>query len=120
MLHYRLVGFTARPPSRAPTGREPWRVEGAARAPVISAPHRRDQVNRLPFGGVVVDWAGARRVALASDAVSGLAQLSIGLLLLTGHLAIAPIAVAAAFGGAASAFGVPATLPNPAAQVGQT
>lgn len=69
------------------------------------------RVALLPFGGVVVDRVGARRVALASDAVSGLAQLSIGLLLLAGHLAIAPIAVAAAAGGAASAFGVPATLP---------
>lgn len=69
------------------------------------------RVALLPFGGVVVDRAGARRVALASDAVSGLAQLSIGLLLLAGHLAIAPVAVAAAVGGAASAFGVPATLP---------
>ena len=65
----------------------------------------------LPVGGVVVDRAGAQRVALASDVVSGLAQLSIGLLLLAGHLVIAPIAIAAAAGGAASAFGVPATLP---------
>jgi Major Facilitator Superfamily len=65
----------------------------------------------LPFGGIVVDRAGARRVALASDVVSGLAQLSIGLLLFGGHLVIAPIAIAAAAGGAASAFGVPATLP---------
>lgn len=69
------------------------------------------RVALLPFGGVVVNRAGARRVALASDAVSGLAQLSIGLLLLAGHLVIAPVAVAAAAGGAASAFGVPATLP---------
>jgi MFS family permease len=69
------------------------------------------RVALLPFGGVVVDRAGARRVALVSDAVSGLTQLAIGLLLLAGHLDIAPIAVAAAAGGAASAFGVPATLP---------
>lgn len=69
------------------------------------------RVALLPFGGVVVDQLGARRVALASDAISGLAQLSIGLLLLSGQLAIAPIALAAAAGGAASAFGVPATLP---------
>jgi hypothetical protein len=31
------------------------------------------RVALLPFGGVVVDRAGARRVALASDVVSGLA-----------------------------------------------
>jgi hypothetical protein len=69
------------------------------------------RVALLPFGGVVVDRAGARRVALASDAVSGVAQLSIGVLLMAGRLAIAPIAAAAAAGGAASAFGVPATSP---------
>ena len=69
------------------------------------------RVALLPFGGVVVDRVGARRVALASDVVSGLAQLVIGLLLLAGHLAIAPVAAAAAAGGAAAAFGVPATLP---------
>jgi hypothetical protein len=69
------------------------------------------RVALLPVGGVVVDRAGARRAALASDVVSGLAQLTIGLMLLGGHLAIAPIAAAAAIGGAASAFGVPATLP---------
>jgi Major Facilitator Superfamily len=69
------------------------------------------RVALLPVAGVVVDRAGARRAALASDVVAGLAQLAIGLLLLAGHLAIAPIALAAAAGGAASAFGVPATLP---------
>jgi len=69
------------------------------------------RVALLPFAGVAVDRMGARRAALASDVVSGLAQLSIGLLLLAGHIAIAPVAVAAAVGGAASAFGVPATLP---------
>jgi MFS family permease len=69
------------------------------------------RVALLPFGGVVVDRVGARRAALASDVVAGLAQLAIGWLLLRGQLEIAPIAVAAAAGGAASAFGVPATLP---------
>jgi hypothetical protein len=49
--------------------------------------------------------------ALASDVVSGFAQLAIGLLLVAGHLAIPAISVAAAVGGAAPAFGVPATLP---------
>ena len=69
------------------------------------------RVALLPFAGVVVDRVGARLAALASDVVSGFAQLAIGLLLFAGHLAIAPIAVAAAVGGAAAAFGVPATLP---------
>jgi Major Facilitator Superfamily len=69
------------------------------------------RVALLPFAGVVVDRAGPRLAALASDVVAGIAQLTIGLILLSGHLAIAPVAVAAAVGGAASAFGVPATLP---------
>lgn len=69
------------------------------------------RVALLPFAGVVVDRAGARVTALASDVVAGLAQLAIGLLLLAGYVDIPPIAVAAAVGGAASAFGVPATLP---------
>jgi hypothetical protein len=60
------------------------------------------RVALLPVGGVVVDRLGARRVALTSDVVSGLGQLAIGLLLLAGHLAIAPVAVAAAISGAAS------------------
>jgi hypothetical protein len=69
------------------------------------------RVALLPFAGVVVDRLGARLVAFASDAVCGLAQLVISLLLLGGHLAIAPVAGAAAVGGAGSAFGVPTTLP---------
>lgn len=69
------------------------------------------RVALLPVGGVIADRMGARRVALVSDAVAGLAQLSIGLLLLSGHLPIAPIAVASALAGGASAFGVPAALP---------
>lgn len=69
------------------------------------------RVALLPVGGVIADRMGARRVALVSDAVAGLAQLSIGLVLLSGHLSIAPVAVASAVAGAASAFGVPAALP---------
>jgi predicted MFS family arabinose efflux permease len=65
----------------------------------------------LPLGGVVVDRAGARRVALAADLVSGAAQLFIGLLLLAGHVSIPLIAIAAGAGGAATAFSMPATLP---------
>jgi hypothetical protein len=37
------------------------------------------RVALLPFAGVVVDRAGARLTALASDVVAGLAQLAIGL-----------------------------------------
>jgi hypothetical protein len=70
------------------------------------------RVALLPFAGVVVDWAGARSAALASDVVSGLAQLAIGLLLLAGHLDIPPIAAAAAVGGAASAFGFQPPCPS--------
>jgi MFS family permease len=65
----------------------------------------------LPLGGVVIDRLGARRVALSADLVSGAAQLSIGLLLLAGHVSIPLIAVAAAAGGAATAFSLPATMP---------
>lgn len=69
------------------------------------------RVALLPFAGVVVDRAGARVTALASDVVCGLAQLAIGMLLLAGSVDVPPVAAAAAVGGAASAFGVPATLP---------
>lgn len=65
----------------------------------------------LPVGGVVVDRLGPRRVAMAAAAVSGAAQLFIGLLLLAGHIDFLPIAIAAAVKGAASAFDTPATLP---------
>lgn len=65
----------------------------------------------LPLGGVVVDRLGARRVALVADAVRGVVQLVIGFELLTGNVRLAHIAVAAAIGGAASAFGMPATSP---------
>ncbi len=65
----------------------------------------------LPLGGVVVDRLGARRVALVADAVRGVVQLVIGFELLTGNVRLAHIAIAAAVGGAASAFGMPATSP---------
>jgi len=65
----------------------------------------------LPLGGVVIDRLGARRVALGADLVSGVAQLSIGLLLLAGHVSVPLIAAAAALGGAATAFSLPATMP---------
>ena len=65
----------------------------------------------LPLGGVVVDRLQPRRVALVADAVRGAVQLFIGLELLAGHIRLAHIAAAAAIGGAASAFSLPATTP---------
>jgi len=69
------------------------------------------KVALLPIGGVVVDRLGPRRVAMAAAAVSGTAQLAIGLSLLAGHIDFPLIAMAAAVKGAASAFDTPATLP---------
>jgi MFS family permease len=69
------------------------------------------KVMLLPVGGVVVDRLQPRRVAMGAAVVSGIAQLSIGLLLLAGHIDFPLIAVAAAVNGAASAFDTPATLP---------
>jgi predicted MFS family arabinose efflux permease len=69
------------------------------------------KVALLPIGGVVVDRLRPRRVAMAAAVVSGTAQLSIGLLLLAGHIDFPLIAMAAAAKGAASAFDTPATLP---------
>jgi predicted MFS family arabinose efflux permease len=69
------------------------------------------KVALLPFGGVVVDRLGPRRVAMAAAVVSGIAQLFIGLLLIAGHIDFPLIATVAAVKGAASAFDAPATLP---------
>lgn len=65
----------------------------------------------LPIGGVAVDRLGPRHVAMLAAVVAGLAQLSIGLLLLAGHIDLLLIAIAAAVKGMASAFDTPATLP---------
>ena len=65
----------------------------------------------LPIGGVLADRLGPRPVAMAAALVSGDAQLSIGLLLLGGHIDFLLIAVAAAVKGVAGAFDAPATLP---------
>jgi MFS family permease len=78
---------------------------------VVLASGLLPRVALLPLGGVAADRLGARRVALVADVVSGAARLAIGLLLLGGNLSVAPIAVAAAVGGAASAFSMPATMP---------
>ncbi len=69
------------------------------------------KVALLPIGGVAADRLGPRHVAMAAAVVSGAAQLSIGLLLLAGHIDFLLIAIAAAVKGAASAFDTPATLP---------
>src|SRR6202453_2720669 len=69
------------------------------------------KVALLPVGGVVTDRLGPRRVALVAALLSGAAQVSIGLLLLAGHLDFPLIAMAAAVKGVASAFDTPATLP---------
>jgi hypothetical protein len=69
------------------------------------------KVALLPIGGVVVDRMGPRRVAMVAAAVSGLAQLAIGLLLLAHHLDFVLIATAAAVNGVAAAFDTPTTLP---------
>src|SRR5215471_6053247 len=70
------------------------------------------KVALLPIGGVVADRLGPRRVAMAAAVVSGAAQLSIGLLLLAGHIDYPLIAAAAAaVTGVAAAFDTPATLP---------
>ncbi|MGH3167298.1 MAG: MFS transporter [Trebonia sp.] len=78
---------------------------------VVLASAMVPRVALLPLGGVVVDRLRPRRVAMVADLVSGAAQLFIGLLLLAGHISFPEIAAAAAAGGAASAFGMPATLP---------
>ena len=77
------------------------------------------KVALLPIGGVVVDRLRPRRVAMAAAVVSGAAQLSIGLLLLAGHIDFPLIAAVAAVKGAASAFDSPATLPLVAGTTGQ-
>jgi len=69
------------------------------------------KVALLPVGGVVADRLGPRPVAMAAAVVSGVAQLSIGLLLLAGHIDFLLIAIAAAVKGVAGAFDTPATLP---------
>ena len=65
----------------------------------------------LPIGGVVVDRLRPQRVAMAAALVSLPAQLSIGLLLLAGHIDFPLIATAAIVTGTASAFDTPASLP---------
>ncbi len=63
----------------------------------------------LPVGGVVVDRLQPRRVALVADLVRAGTQLFVGVQLFAGDIRLAHIAVAAAVGGAASAFGIPTT-----------
>src|ERR687887_1303023 len=76
------------------------------------------RVALLPLGGVVVDRLSPQRIAMAAALVSFPAQLSIGLLLLAGHIDLPLIAAAAAVTGTASAFDTPATLPLVAGTTG--
>jgi MFS family permease len=69
------------------------------------------KVTLLPIGGVAVDRLRPRPVAMVAALVSGTAQLSIGLLLLAGHIDFPLIAMASVVKGTASAFDTPATLP---------
>ncbi|MEU4774332.1 MFS transporter [Micromonospora sp. NPDC023644] len=64
----------------------------------------------LPLGGVLADRLDARRVAILADLVRCLAQLAVGVELL-GDASLGVLAVAAALGGAASAFGLPTGSP---------
>ncbi len=65
----------------------------------------------LPLGGVLADRFDARKVALTTDLVRCAAQLLVGLELIGGTPRLAPIAVAEAIGGCASAFAMPAAGP---------
>jgi MFS family permease len=69
------------------------------------------KVALLPIGAVVVDRLRPQRVAMAAALVSCPAQLSIGVLLLAGHIDLPLIATAAVVTGTASAFDTPANLP---------
>ncbi|MFB7469826.1 MFS transporter [Kitasatospora sp. NPDC056184] len=71
----------------------------------------------LPLGGVVGDRVNPRLVALVTDLVRAAAQAAVGLELLADHPRLAPIAVASAVGGVASAFAMPTATPLVAATV---
>ncbi|MDH6119239.1 MFS family permease [Kitasatospora sp. GAS204A] len=65
----------------------------------------------LPIGGVAADRWDARRVALATDLVRCLCQLTVGLELLGGRPSLPHLAIVSAIGGAASAFAIPTRMP---------
>ncbi|MEV6977768.1 MFS transporter [Kitasatospora sp. NPDC093806] len=71
----------------------------------------------LPLGGVVGDRFNPRLVALVTDLVRAAAQLAVGIELLGGEPRLAPIAVAEAVGGVASAFAMPTASPLVAAAI---
>ncbi|MEK2493738.1 MFS transporter [Kitasatospora purpeofusca] len=71
----------------------------------------------LPLGGVVGDRFDPRLVALVTDLVRAVAQIAVGLELLGNRPGLAPIAVAEAVGGIASAFAMPTASPLVAAAV---
>lgn len=65
----------------------------------------------LPLGGVVADRFHAQRVAVTTDLVRCAAQLVVGVQLLADAPSLTHVAVASAFGGAASAFAIPTAAP---------
>ncbi|GAB3182627.1 putative MFS family arabinose efflux permease [Micromonospora palomenae] len=65
----------------------------------------------LPLGGVVADRFHAQRVAVTTDLVRCAAQLVVGVQLLADAPSLTHVAVAAAVGGAASAFAIPTAAP---------
>ncbi|MEV4943284.1 MFS transporter [Streptomyces zaomyceticus] len=65
----------------------------------------------LPLGGVVGDRFDARTVALTTDLVRCVTQLTVGIQLLGSTPSLAVLAVAEALGGAAGAFAMPTDAP---------
>ena len=63
----------------------------------------------LLFGGVVADRVGRRTVMIAADLIRMLGQVTIGVLLVTGHADVASLAASQAVLGAASGFFNPAS-----------
>ncbi|MEM7482024.1 MAG: MFS transporter [Acidobacteriota bacterium] len=61
-----------------------------------------------PYAGTVVDRFNRKKVMILSDLAAGSATLGLLVLLLTGHLAIPHLFIAAAIAGAAEAFQFPA------------
>jgi predicted MFS family arabinose efflux permease len=70
----------------------------------------------LPLGGVLADRIDVRRVAIAADVVRAVTQSFVGVILVSGSVHLAHIAIAQAIAGAASA----AALPTAAALVAGT
>lgn len=71
----------------------------------------------LPIGGVLADRWHPRRVAVVTDLIRAGAQLTVAIELIGGRFRLPDLAVAAAVGGAASAFALPTASPLVAATV---